>query len=145
MSIRRCPKNVPGDFYTTGDCLACGVPETEAPDLLAPLSDANFDTYFVRQPVTAAEIDRACNAVEVCCVDALRYCGTDPQIRKRLGRDACDDLSNFQAGDNLSTGLQSTKAASLTLRELARSPVTVILGLCIICWVVYKLFKTGYF
>ena len=44
----RLPKNAEGDFYTTGtkdingewccDCLACDLPESEAPDLMAPLN-----------------------------------------------------------------------------------------------------------
>lgn len=90
----RFRKNVPGPFYTTGDCLACDAPETEAPELLARLDDENCDTYFVRQPTTLAEIERACRALEVCCVAALRYDGTDPKIIRRLGNDPeyCDHL-----------------------------------------------------
>lgn len=98
MSIERCPKNVPGDFYTTGECLACGLPEHEAPDLLAPLGD-NYETYFIRQPVSADEIDSACWAAEVCCVDAIRYGGSNPHIRARLGPNYCDEPSLSQLGD----------------------------------------------
>jgi hypothetical protein len=88
----RFPKNAPGAFYTTGACLACAAPETEAPDLLAPLNDENYDTYFVRQPSTPDEIERACRAIEVCCVAALRYGGEDPAIVRRLGNrpEYCD-------------------------------------------------------
>ncbi len=87
-------KNVPGDFYTTGDCLACDCPEYEAPDLLAPLENGNYDTYFIKQPKTFEEIERACRAIEVCCVAALRYGGKDPKIIKRLGGNSkyCDFL-----------------------------------------------------
>ena len=90
----RFRKNVPGPFYTTGDCLACDAPEYEAPDLLAPLSGDNYDTYFVRQPATPDEVERACRALEVCCVAALRYGGADPSIIRRLGNepDYCDRL-----------------------------------------------------
>ena len=90
----RFRKNVPGPFYTTGDCLACEAPEEEAPDLLAPLIGDNGDTYFVRQPTTPAEVERACRALEVCCVAALRYGGTDQNIIRRLGNDPeyCDRL-----------------------------------------------------
>lgn len=90
----RFRKNVPGPFYTTGDCLACDAPEHEAPDLLAPLTGDNYDTYFVRQPTTPEEVERACRALEVCCVAALRYGGTDPNIIRRLGNepDYCDRL-----------------------------------------------------
>jgi uncharacterized protein (TIGR02996 family) len=91
---RRCPLNVVGPFYTCGDCLACEAPEGEAPDLLAELRDGNSTTYFVRQPRTAEEIERACRAAEVCCVADLRYGGTDPKIITRLGNDPlyCDHL-----------------------------------------------------
>lgn len=87
-----CPLNAPGPFYTTGECLACGAPEAEAPDLLAPLTEGNYTTYFVRQPETPDEIERACEAIRVCCVSDLRYGGTDRAIIERLGNDpaACD-------------------------------------------------------
>jgi hypothetical protein len=90
----RFEKNVAGDFYTTGECLACDAPENEARDLLAPLEDDNFDTYFIKQPKTAEEIERACRAIEVCCVEALRYGGTNPKIIHRLGNrpEYCDHL-----------------------------------------------------
>jgi hypothetical protein len=92
MAHPRFPKNVSGPFYTTGACLACGAPETEAHDLLAPLTDDNYDTYFVRQPSTAEQVERACRAAEVCCLSALRYGGHDPPILRRLGNrpEYCD-------------------------------------------------------
>lgn len=90
----RFRKNAPGPFYTTGDCLACDAPEYEAPHFLAPLTHNNSDTYFVRQPSTPDEVERACRALEVCCVAALRYGGSDPDIIRRLGNDPdyCDRL-----------------------------------------------------
>ncbi|MEZ6139545.1 MAG: hypothetical protein R3B84_03135 [Zavarzinella sp.] len=89
---RRCALNAPGSFYTLGKCLACEAPEAEAPDLLAPLTGDNYTTYFVRQPETPEEVERACSAIEVCCVMDLRYGGTDRDIIERLGNDpvACD-------------------------------------------------------
>jgi len=91
---RRFERNAPGAFYTTGGCTSCGAPEAEAPELLAPLDDENYDTYFVRQPQTAEEVERACSAVEACCLSALRYAGTDPLIIRRLGNrpEFCDHL-----------------------------------------------------
>jgi hypothetical protein len=89
---RRCPLNVPGPFYTLGTCCACEAPEYEAPDLLAPLTGDNFTTYFVKQPRTPEEIERACRAIDACCVYDLRYGGTDPAIIKRLGNNPlCSD------------------------------------------------------
>ncbi len=106
---RRFPKNVEGPFYTTGqptyapgsgvetnpwcgDCLWCGAPEAEAPDLLAPLTKENSDTYFIRQPLTPDEIECACCALSVCCAAALRYGGKDKAIIQRLNDDPefCD-------------------------------------------------------
>ena len=57
MNHPRLDKNAPGAFYTTGQCLACGTPEAEAPMLLAPLAADNWDTYFVRQPETLEEVE----------------------------------------------------------------------------------------
>ena len=88
MTSSRFEKNVPVDFYTTGDCLACGCPEEEAPELFAPLEDENWDTYFIRQPANPGEVERACRAVTACCTDAIRYGGTDPAIIRRLGNRA---------------------------------------------------------
>jgi len=86
----RCPLNVPGDFYTCGTCLACGLPEGEAPELLAPLTDTNSITYFIKQPQTPEEVEHACRAIQVCCVADLRYGGSDLAILKRLRKDAND-------------------------------------------------------
>ena len=114
MSNRRHPRrlrcNVEGDFYATGDnplrcgpddrwkgdCLTCGAPESAAPDLLAELNQSNTTTYFVRQPETPEEIDRACDAVKSCCVDALRYGGRDPKIIGKLANNPayCDYVLN---------------------------------------------------
>lgn len=90
----RDSRNAPGPFYAEAQtCLSCGLPEHEAPDLLAKLEETNGDTYFVKQPVTPEEVERACRALESCCVGALRYGGGDPAILKRLERycsDCCD-------------------------------------------------------
>lgn len=92
--ITRCEKNAPGPFYTTGECMSCGAPESMAPELLAQLDDNNSETYFLRQPATPEEIERACQAIEVCCADALRYGGNDPAIIESLGNNpsCCDHL-----------------------------------------------------
>ena len=106
---RRFPKNADGPFYTTGyretegpeaervwrgNCLQCEAPEAEAPELLAPLNDENLDTYFIRQPATQEEISKACRALRVCCVSALRYGGRDPAIIVELQNDPefCDHI-----------------------------------------------------
>ena len=84
----RLEKNAPGEWYTTGECMACGAPEDEAADLFSPLSDDDLETYFMRQPTTPAEVERACRAAQVCCVSAVRYGGRDKAIIRRLGNSA---------------------------------------------------------
>lgn len=91
----RLELNAVGPFYTTGECLACTMPEAEAPECLAPLSDDNnYHTYFLRQPETSEEIERVCVAAEVCCVSAIRYSGNEQTIIRRLGNreEYCDNL-----------------------------------------------------
>lgn len=79
-----------GDFYSNGECLNCGLPEGEAADLLAPLHNDNCLSYFIKQPKTEEEIDRAIWACKVCCVSALRYSGKDKSIFKnKWQRDYC--------------------------------------------------------
>jgi hypothetical protein len=41
---------------------------SEAGDLLASLENGNYETYFIKQPETAEEIERTCCAPEVCYV-----------------------------------------------------------------------------
>jgi hypothetical protein len=92
MVSARFIKNVPGPFYTTGECLACMQPESIAPELLTPLDESNSDTYFVRQPKTPQELELACRAALSCCVSSIRYGGDDLSIIRRLGNSAeyCD-------------------------------------------------------
>jgi len=80
----RLGKNVSGPFYTTGECLACGAPAHEAPELFVPLDGDNYETYFVRQPVTSEEVERVCRAAERCCVEAVHYADQDAAIIRRL-------------------------------------------------------------
>ena len=104
MTEGRFPKNIEGDFYTigyeidgnwSGECTACGLPEIEAPELLAPIDNDNSDTYFILQPVTPEEIDKAISALQICCVEALRYGGKNKDILKRLDPRLCDYKINI--------------------------------------------------
>jgi len=91
-AVGRLDRNVPGAWYTTGGCLACGAPEHEAPELLAPLDDGNSLTFFVRQPTTRSEQEHACAAAAHCCVNAVRYGGRDRSIIRALGNSPeCSD------------------------------------------------------
>lgn len=81
----RDPRGVAGPFYSCGQCLACAAPQELAPALVSELATNDFDTFFVRQPETAEEIEQACAAILICCVSDLRYGGQDPAIIARLG------------------------------------------------------------
>ena len=72
--------------------MGCGAPEAQAPTLLEPCTPENLQTYFVRQPDTPDDIELACGALQVCCVNSLRYGGKDRLILRRLGNtaDYCD-------------------------------------------------------
>lgn len=94
MTADRFYKNIAGDFYTTGECLSCDLPEREAPSCLAQHDVNNGDTYFIKQPETPEEVESICWAAYVCCNDAIRYGGTDPSIIRQMGNrpDYCDHL-----------------------------------------------------
>ncbi len=88
----RGEENVEGAFYTlSGVCLDCDLPEEEAPTLLCQDPDKS-DTFFVKQPETKEEIQQACEAIRVCCTNALRYGGKNPEIISQLNNDPeyCD-------------------------------------------------------
>ena len=81
------PDNAPGDFYVECDsCISCEAPYQEAPDLMGRpgSSPRNGGCYFGRQPTTWQEIERACEAVAVSCVEAVRYKGRDRNILSKL-------------------------------------------------------------
>jgi hypothetical protein len=76
------PKNAPGDFIVNDfECIQCCAPEAEAPTLM---DNDGTSCYFKKQPETPEEIEQALNAVHVCCIGAVRYCGSNQQIIERL-------------------------------------------------------------
>lgn len=81
-----------GPFYVIdGQCMACGAPEQQAPALM---SNEEGHCYFLRQPITAEETNRAIRALFVSCCGAVRYGGQDPEVLRRLAElgeaDRCD-------------------------------------------------------
>lgn len=89
-------ENAPGPFYSECDgCVICGAPHEEAPELMAWDPSGNH-CFFKRQPETPEEVQRAINAMDVSCVENLRYRGDDPEILEtlcRMGyRHLCDAL-----------------------------------------------------
>jgi hypothetical protein len=94
---RQYPLNAAGDSYVAdGLCVACTVPEHEAPDLMAndPEAHAGYHCYFRRQPATVDELQRAVMAAAVGCCGAARYGGADPVVLHQLAQlgaaEACD-------------------------------------------------------
>jgi hypothetical protein len=90
-----------GDFYIrNGECITCGAPQAEAPDIIEHGMDGHC--YFKKQPQTETELDQAINAMMVSCISALRYGGTEEKILKRLYEDGMADLC-----DNIPEGKYS--------------------------------------
>jgi len=98
---KRHPKNVDGPFYSLAyyseeekcyhsECLDCDLPQGEAKGLLKNLYDKDGDTYFIKQPTSLEEVDKAISAIDVCCLCVLRYGGNNPDIIKRIAQDSCD-------------------------------------------------------
>jgi hypothetical protein len=104
--FEREPDSVPGPFYVVKDaCILCGLPPETAPE------NIGWDEPFqrngcggcpnhcrvARQPATAAEAERLIQAAAGSCVEAIRYCGTDPEILRRFRKQGlerlCDALS----------------------------------------------------
>lgn len=75
-------------YVVAGECIACCLPEAEAPDLIGFRDDGegqnDFGCFFKKQPETPDELIRAFNAMAVNCVAALGYGGTDPLILRCL-------------------------------------------------------------
>jgi hypothetical protein len=78
----RYPLNAPGPFYVENEhCIACGLPEVEAPDLM---TNHEGHCYFRKQPSTRAELEQAVRAVQVCCCGSVRYGGDNLLIQLRI-------------------------------------------------------------
>jgi hypothetical protein len=89
---RATTENADGDFYVAADeCMACGAPEAEAPELMAH-DDTASSCYFVRQPRSAEELSRAIAAVHASCCGAVRYGGDDRLIQARIARFSYDAI-----------------------------------------------------
>jgi hypothetical protein len=88
------PKNVPGAFYVEGGCCtACGIPESEAPDLFA--FDGDGQCYVKRQPSNEPETYQMLTAMWASEMKCIRYRGGDPSVVARLGALGEPDLCDF--------------------------------------------------
>jgi hypothetical protein len=101
----REPDSVPGPFYVVKDiCLLCELPPEIAPENIqwdekfqrGGCSGCPNHCRVARQPETPEEAERLIEAALGSCVEAIRYCGTDPVIldrfRKQGGERLCDAL-----------------------------------------------------
>jgi hypothetical protein len=85
------PKSAPGDFYVVkGECLACGVPQVVAPNLVGWTGEKIPHCFWKKQPETPAELERAIAVLEAQELECPRYAGTDPTILKRVLSSYCD-------------------------------------------------------
>jgi hypothetical protein len=99
--------SAPGPFYVIKDhCILCSLPTETAPanirdherSCTSCPSELTEHCVVIRQPETPEELDRMIEVVARSCVAAYRYCGTDPEILRRLVdagcREQCDALAH---------------------------------------------------
>lgn len=99
--FEREPDNVPGAFYVVKDqCILCSLPPETAPQNIT--WDAGFQKggctgcpnhcRVERQPETPDEVARVVEAACASCVEAIRYCGTDPDILAQFRENGMERL-----------------------------------------------------
>src|SRR4051794_10817397 len=106
--------SAPGPFYVIkNQCITCSLPTETAPENIryheractsCPTSLTDH-CVVIRQPETADELDCMIDVVRRSCVEAYCYCGTDPEILRRLVeagcREQCDALVQGRRDDPL--------------------------------------------
>lgn len=86
-------KSVTGDFYVQAQCcISCGVPQAVAPDLVGWTNEAYPQCYWIKQPQTSDELDRAIKIIHSQELGCHRYSGTDQAILRRLPAEDCDHI-----------------------------------------------------
>jgi ferredoxin len=106
MNYRPYPKNVPGSFYVVdGCCIACAIPQGEAPDHFA--FDQDGHCYIKKQPCTQTEIDRMLQAMWSAELDCIRYCGRDSNVFQRLGAMGKPHLCDFPPAEGIAIVLRN--------------------------------------
>jgi hypothetical protein len=82
-----------GDFYLQDTCCtSCGVPQAVAPDLVGWTNQNPAQCYWIKQPKTADELDRAVKLFHTQELGCHRYSGNDAAILARLPAEDCDQL-----------------------------------------------------
>ena len=86
-------KSAFGDFYVQATCcMSCGVPQEIAPDLVGWTNENRTECYWLKQPMTPDELDRAVKIIHTQELGCHRYSGKDPAILRRLPAEDCDHL-----------------------------------------------------
>ncbi len=86
-------KSATGDFYVQAQCCtSCGVPQAVAPDLVGWTNEIYPQCYWIKQPQTSDELDRAIKIIHSQELGCHRYSGTDPAILGRLPAEDCDHI-----------------------------------------------------
>jgi hypothetical protein len=84
-------KSASGDFYVQDTCcISCGVPQAIAPDLVGWTNENLTQCFWLKQPQTADELDRAIKIIHSQELGCHRYSGKDPAILQRLPAEDCD-------------------------------------------------------
>lgn len=98
MPPNRYCNNVPGDFYVEdGCCINCGVPMTEASDLIRFDEDGLEypHCYVYRQPTSPDELDQMLGALSVQDMGCIRYGGTNKEIVEFLAAHGMSDDCDY--------------------------------------------------
>jgi len=86
-------KPASGDFYVQNTCCtSCGVPQSVAPDLVGWTNENLTQCYWIKQPQTVDELDRAVKIFHTQELGCHRYAGKDPAILRRLPAEDCDHI-----------------------------------------------------
>ena len=87
-------KSDSGDyFYVQAQCCtSCGVPQAVAPELVGWTNGNLSQCYWMKQPQTADELDRAIKVIQAQELGCHRYSGTNPAILERLPPEDCDHI-----------------------------------------------------
>ena len=67
---QKLPKNVPGRFYVTEDCLACEACQDAAPNHFR--YGDNALSFVFKQPITPVEIKQCQEAMNSCPLEAIK-------------------------------------------------------------------------
>lgn len=73
-------------------CMACAVCHEMVPSLFAA---KKRDSFVHTQPKTQADLADMHEAINSCCIDAIKYGGTDPDIIRRLLAETCIPRRNI--------------------------------------------------